>query len=453
MQTRVYLKEITLEKYRCFSSKQSVRLAPLTVLIGENSTGKTSLLAMLRPVLDAAQDYLPNFKQPPFDLGSFADIAHHRGRRGGQADSFTLAFRFVNGPGVSEAQVRSYRFSSTFEKRGTAPVAVKKSLKSDNAWIETYLEDGHRLSVRVGYDGQTLEFPWPPTPNEGVPDERLSTISLPSIVRKLLRDAQTGAPNPTANGSSFSSADVAMLLELAMGLWLLVGHQVYASGPVRSRPLRTYDPIQPYTDPEGVSVPSYLASLSSARRDDWEVLQGRLQEFGQKAGIFDEIKVKRFEEGGSSPFQMQFRKFGKRSKGPPRNMIDMGYGISQVLPTVTELLRGDSGNSLFLLQQPEVHLHPSAQAALGSLFCEIAADGRQLIIETHSDFILDRITMAVRDPSVALRSEDVSILFFERNDLEVVIHEIGLDERGNICDAPDTYRAFFMQETLQVLGL
>ena len=243
-----------------------------------------------------------------------------------------------------------------------------------------------------------------------------------------------------------------MLLELARGLWLLNGHQVYAGGPVRSRPLRTYDPIQPFMDPEGVSVPSYLANLSLAQKEDWEVLRGRLQEFGQRAGIFDEIKVKRFEEGGSSPFQMQFRKFGKRSKGLPRNMVDMGYGISQVLPTVTELLRVDSGNSLFLLQQPEVHLHPSAQAALGSLFSQIAAYGRQLIIETHSDFIVDRITMAVRDPSVALRSEDVSILFFERNDLDVVIHEIVIDERGNICNAPNTYRSFFMQETLRVLG-
>ena len=117
MQALFYINEVTLEKYRCFSARQSVRLAPLTVLIGENSTGKTSLLAMLRPILDAARSYhLPNFKQHPFDLGSFADIAHFKGSRGGRADSFTLAFRFVKGPGASNVQVPSYRFSSTFEK-------------------------------------------------------------------------------------------------------------------------------------------------------------------------------------------------------------------------------------------------------------------------------------------------------------------------------------------------
>ena len=52
---------------------------------------------------------------------------------------------------------------------------------------------------------------------------------------------------------------------------------------------------------------------------------------------------------------------------------------------------------MFLLQQPEVHLHPQAQAALGTLFCQVAAGGRQLIIETHSDYIIDRVRMDVRD--------------------------------------------------------
>ena len=51
---------------------------------------------------------------------------------------------------------------------------------------------------------------------------------------------------------------------------------------------------------------------------------------------------------------------------------------------------------MFLLQQPEVHLHPSAQAALGTLFCQVAKPERQLVVETHSDHLLDRVRMDVR---------------------------------------------------------
>ena len=89
---------------------------------------------------------------------------------------------------------------------------------------------------------------------------------------------------------------------------------------------------------------------------------------------------------------------GQETQGRKRNLIDVGYGVSQVLPLLVELLPILSGASLFLLQQPEVHLHPSAQAALGSLFCTtVRASGRQLIVETHSEYIIDRIRMDIRD--------------------------------------------------------
>ena len=138
------------------------------------------------------------------------------------------------------------------------------------------------------------------------------------------------------------------------------------------------------------------------------------------------------------------------SRGPPRNLIDVGYGVSQVLPVITELLRSDAP-SMFLLQQPEVHLHPSAQAALGSLFCQVAGPDRQIVVETHSDHLLDRVRMDVRDGEGRLKPEDVSILFFERGELDVRIHSLRIDEQGNIIDAPDSYRGFFMEETARSL--
>ena len=106
---------------------------------------------------------------------------------------------------------------------------------------------------------------------------------------------------------------------------------------------------------------------------------------------------------------------------------------------------------MFLLQQPEVHLHPSAQAALGSFFCQVANPDRQLVIETHSDHLLDRVRMDVRDGTTDLKPDDVSILFFERKDLDVRIHSLRIDEEGNIEGAPDGYRNFFLEETARSL--
>ena len=149
---------------------------------------------------------------------------------------------------------------------------------------------------------------------------------------------------------------------------------------------------------------------------------------------------------------MQVRKFAGGLKGPQRNLIDVGYGVSQALPLITELLRDDAP-PMFLLQQPEVHLHPSAQTALGSLFCQIANPERQLVVETHSDHLLDRVRMDIRDGHSPLKPEDVSILFFERGALDVHIHSLRLDAMGNVLDGPDSYRRFFMEETTRSLGL
>ena len=106
-----------------------------------------------------------------------------------------------------------------------------------------------------------------------------------------------------------------------------------------------------------------------------------------------------------------------------------------------------------MLQQPEVHLHPSAQAALDSLFCQSAKQDLQLVVATHSDHLLDRVKMDVGDGATALRPEDVSILFFERQRLDVRIHSLRIDGKGNILDAPDGYRQFFMDETRRASGL
>ena len=98
-----------------------------------------------------------------------------------------------------------------------------------------------------------------------------------------------------------------------------------------------------------------------------------------------------------------------------------------------------------------MHLHPSAQAALGSFFCQVAGLERQLIVETHSDHLLDRVRMDVRDGTTRLQPEDVSILFFERGDLDVHIHSLRFDTEGNVLDAPPSYRQFFMEETRRSL--
>jgi predicted ATPase len=103
------------------------------------------------------------------------------------------------------------------------------------------------------------------------------------------------------------------------------------------------------------------------------------------------------------------------------------------------------------LQQPEVHLHPKAQAALGTFFVDlIAGTSRTLAVETHSDYLVDRVRQEVARGRIS--SDDVLILFFDKPKSETAVHPIQLDEHGNVLDPPPAYREFFLHEELNLLN-
>lgn len=446
---------IALKNFRCFRKAQSARLAPLTLLVGENNSGKTSFLAMLRALWDVAySERVPDFKEDPYDLGSFDEIAHYRGGRGGRADTFGAGFNFTS-KGARENV--SYQFTVTFKQKGNVPlpVYIRLACPDQEIWLENFEED-EIWQLRFG----TSKGAWQGEMPRGFDLDRNSppTSLFFMILQSQMEDQEIMNELTPLDGSVQSTAeDWKQIQDLIFrfGLFGLGGlfhreQRPYAGAPVRAKPQRTYDPARPTRDPEGDYIPMYLATVQN--RENWETVKDGLEQFGQTSGLFNEISVKQLGGKASGPFQVQLRKSGRKAKGPTRNLIDMGYGVSQVLPVITEMLRGD-GPSMFLLQQPEVYLHPRAQAALGSLFGKIARPDQQLVIETHSGHLIDRVRMDVRDGTTPLTPEDVSILFFEYNDLDVYIHSLELDQEGNILNAPTSYRQFFMEETRKSLGL
>ena len=463
--------EITLKNFRCFREEQTARLAPLTLLVGENSTGKTSFMAMIRALWDVAYGRAePDFKEEPYDLGSFDEIAHHRGGRGGRADTFEAGFkvapRAVRGKRRhTDPNEQPYLFEVAFKKKGTVPSPVKMRLSNEDAWGEVLLEDQSWQTTLGTSRGRVWKSPdaFPNLSDAGINSmwlfidyRRYREMFGDRRYREMFGDRESEAEPITFQGSELPTDKDWELIDQLVEIHRRRSaeyyiQQPYASAPVRSKPRRTYDPARLSPDSEGEYVPMYLAGLYFQDQRRWTKLKDALESFGQAAGLFDEISIKPLGRRDSEPFQVQVRKYGGGLKGPQRNLIDVGYGVSQMLPVITELLRHNAPPMLFLLQQPEVHLHPSAQAALGSLFCQVAKPERQLVVETHSDHLLDRVRMDVRDSTTPLKPDDVSILFFERGDLDVHIHSLRIDEEGNIEGAPDGYRNFFLEETARSL--
>ncbi len=188
-----------------------------------------------------------------------------------------------------------------------------------------------------------------------------------------------------------------------------------------------------------------LMRLDRTDEGRWNQLHNDLVAFGKDSGMFSDIAVKRHGRQMSDPFQLQV----KARAGSRTNIMDVGYGVSQSLPILVDVRSHKNG--FFLLQQPEVHLHPRAQAELASLFvASYKKNKNYFMIETHSDYIIDRIRILAKKR--VIDPDDVSILYFAPERNAVRIHNISLDHNGDLEGVPDGYRDFFIRESDRLLG-
>ena len=422
--------ELQIENVRCFAGEHRAPVRPLTLLVGENSTGKTTFLASLRAAYSLMSRRVPDFNWEPFRLGSFDQIAHDPGNFAESARDFTIGlsterpFQFPNG-----TTFESYRVRAKFLSHNGQPSIEEWQISWDGLalWL-TGLKSGNPV-FKATVDEDTIL-------SEPIPDDYRFAESDVSFLFHV-------APQTISRYENLAKEvkDALISMAYAFGFSPLL----LSFAPIRTKPQRTYDPTKETYNPEGSHIPLMLARLHSGNGESeyWE----RLEQFGKSSGLYDSLDIRRFGDEGSDPFQIQLNPFG----GPLRNLVDVGYGVSQVIPIIADALpREQPGmnhnqGSMLLIQQPEVHLHPRAQAELGSFFAGLVAQKNQtVVIETHSDPLVSRVRLDVRDGHID--GDDVIILYFERVDGGATIHPIRIDAMGNLLDAPPSYRSFFLQE-------
>lgn len=433
--------KLTLANVRGFEGSHTFTLRPITILLGENSSGKTTLLAAISAALSSDFPAAENlFNRAPFELGSFDTIATYRGGKYGRATSFSI--------GWSNDERKSLRsVDATFKSSNGAPRVDSMHIKLG--------ED--ELSMQA--IGDILEFKFSYYPNKR---SSKNAALKPKVVKFKGRYARQrpfrlqdafryyveglDEKQRSSLGNNSETLEVfSALSRFSMGENPLSRPHVTALAPLRMRPRRTYDELNEEFKPEGDHIPLVLARLLATREEGKNAELDALAKYGLASGLFEKIDVKRMGKRPSDPFQVRVK-----TKGPDANLIDVGYGVSQSLPIVIESIMAPDSEML-LVQQPEVHLHPRAQAALGTFFVELAATtSKHFVIETHSDHLVDRVRMAIGEGKIP--QSKVQLIYLERDGLDIKAHELGLDEVGNIVEAPPTYRDFFLEEEMKLMS-
>lgn len=445
---------VRLQDFKCFRDTGEIHIKPITFLVGENSSGKTSFLAALRLSLECFTSAANNpFNREPYFLGGFDQIAHASvgGRR--RASSFCLSLTHNSPPSRGRNSLHGVRRINTtgdatnshilrFGKGSPQPHLVAYSFRHNDLEAEFDLNGDH-VECKIG----------------GVAFKRKRELFLtpaamirenPSFLRYIFDEFIHANASRSAVQPPQKPDNMDALLKLAEGFRsarMSLGQRVFASAPVRSEPLRTYNPSEVAANAQGSHVPLELAGHKTRSPDRWEKVRQALSDFGQRAGLFDDIEIRQLGKKDGDPFQIEV-KVG----GPLVNIVDVGYGVSQALPIIYQI-QNSRHYDAFLIQQPEVHLHPRAQAELGTLIgaTAVSKDAPYFVIETHSDYILDRIRIEVQEGRVP--HDYVGIHYFSRNGNDVRISQITLDENGELDGAPTYFREFFLSEHRRLLGL
>ncbi len=437
------MKYLYVDNFRGFQDTL-IPLKKVNFLIGENSTGKTSILSLLN-LLSAPFFHTYEFNTDQVEMGNFKNIVSIESK-----DRSYFRFGFIADVAAKENQNNAIFTLMTFIAENDLPLLsqidcllnraemkFKISEKSIRYRVETAknvdLSPNGILGIIKNWEKSTCENELETLIDSSFYEK--GKITLP--IYFMIRDAYS----KKAKDKDFSQIFQTLLSEILEFLkpfvWI---------APIRSKPRRTCDLYKYGFSPEGEHSP-YLIKKFLTDPKTRETFLKFIEAFGGESNLLNSVEINPFGNDPSSPFELMVRLNGKLI-----NINYVGYGISQCLPLLVEMFSRENG-AWFAVQQPEVHLHPKAQAALGSLIHHLAlTQDKNFLIETHSDYIIDRFRLNCRRNTQA--RIDSQVLYFERSQQGNTVFPVDIEENGDYSEnQPKSFRDFFVKEQMDLLAL
>lgn len=442
------LTELRIKNFKAWKDTGTVRMAPLTVIFGANSAGKSSLghllLALKQTTLLSDRKRALHLGDPSslIDLGTFADCLHAHDLK--SVLEFSLKWQLPSDLTVRNPAIRGESFSGTEMKltssiragRREQPEVQSIRYELSGGGVDLSVDHGRGSSGAPTLTSTPLKLvkpvgrPWPPEPPEKF--YRFSDVTL----------------------ARYSNAD--FLAQFALETEKVLGN-LYYLGPLRQRPERTYQWSGETPTDVGSRGEFAIAALLAAADQGRKVNRGpnkKKQDFDafiaswlKDLGVISSFVVKPVAKG-----RKEYEVLIKTHTGAPEvKLTDVGFGISQVLPAVVEAFYAPP-NSTVWMEQPEIHLHPQVQAVLADVFIsaiQAREDGSprnvQLVIESHSEHFLTRLQRRVAEGVV--HASDVAVYFCRRVHAATELEPLKLNAYGEIENWP---KDFFGDEMADV---
>jgi hypothetical protein len=418
------LTHLKLDNFKIWRTTGPMSLAPVTLLLGTNSSGKSSLiqaLLLIRQTVqgaDANEDL--NLGNPDqgdtVALGQFQDVLC----RHGSSNRMGIEFRWS----PTGAAADSALFHAEYMK-GPAGSAELYS-----------------LDLRAGQQGFTVRRKKPGVYGLSLGNERRSRGQSADF-----RPERSFALSRAALERLGPAAD--QVREIGPKLLTELGRIVYL-GPVRRLAQRDYawngrmpadignDGAKAVDALIAGALASGAKAVQPASAPAGADLFETAQHWLEKMGLADGLAVKRL--GQSSRYELIVEYQGEQS-----NLSDVGVGVSQVLPVIVAAAYAPPGH-IVIVEEPESHLHPLAQSILAELLVTVSRERNvQFIVETHSEHLFRRMQTLIANNEVG--TDDCALYFLDRKGQDATLSKLHADEFGRIDNWPPNFFGDTLGET------
>lgn len=434
------LTHLHIKNFKAWKDTGPIRLAPLTVIFGANSAGKSSLGHLLLALQQTARStdrrralHLGDATSL-IDLGTFSDCLHNHDLS--QALSFSLGWTLP-----SRLEVRD-------------PLQGDKLYRGNHMQLDVELIANSKEQPEVGALCYTLSSDRGKTMlDASLRRDKHRKLSLDSTVYGFKmadgRKWPMEEPEKFYRLSDISMArykNAGFLRDFALETESMLERLSYL-GPLRNYPQRIYQWSGDTPSSVGHMGEYTIAAILAAQAEGRKLNRGprqRTQDFAQfiaawlkDLGVIHDFSVKPVAQGRKE-YEVLVQ---THAKAPEVKITDVGFGVSQVLPALVQAFYCPPDATVWM-EQPEIHLHPQVQAELADVFIsaiQARENGKprnvQLIIESHSEHFLNRLQRRVAEGEV--QPEDVAIYFCRRAGSATELEALRLNEYGEISNWPE----------------
>lgn len=444
-----HIEEIRLENFKCFK-KIEIKTGNLMLLTGANSSGKSSILHALVGTLQSENfpfQFSTNGKY--IKMGGYDEIVHSNDT----ASDITIGYTISSMEGIIDVTSK-WKFDSV----RNLPELKHLSVSSD--FYELIIEKIVKYSLKFNYFRE--KDPNPRMRDKGLFEKFMSSLDIFSEEKS---DKSKGK-NPIERRVERMKND-SDVIEFKFTNLENLDNELYDRGyyiletiirglrqkfnsldesmnflsSFRLYPERTYYETSKFDVKIGKFGENYEDQIIA-----WETKKDsrykELLETVNSLGLFSDVKTKRL---GGGRFEILVR---TKSNGVWSSITDVGFGISQFLPIIVADLQLGKGSTL-ALAQPELHLHPEIQAQFADYVVEqIRKNGKRYIIETHSEYLLNRIRLAISKN--VIKVNNVKPFFLENNGRRTKKFSLSFQRNGKIRSAPDNFFKTYMLDVMNI---